>query len=596
MKDEEWLAVDTETNGLYPPIHVVEIAAQRMHGWSPVGEPFRELLNHDVPIDPAAEAVHGYSREYLRKHGIDPVRAHENFHAYAKDYPIVAYNLSFDWDRVLFPEYDRLHLPASGSKGFCALTLARRTIPEAENYKLETLKLLFSINTGVSHRGRNDVATLVELLTQIVQPRLTSAGIIGFDAVKAFSRRTPVATCLELIHRGVSETPQWYVLTEDDKQAGPYTVSQIKSMIGDQTCYAWRAGMAEWAPSDQLPEFASLAPKKRKRKAPRSKTAAKLPAPAEEYQPTVEAIKREVAELTGICKGITADVIISAQEFMMLRDWLTACQHPHVYPMNIIADKIEAIAEDGLFTSKEHEELMIFLNDKLQACNESRDRLAQEATSDRNGEFKSGQSDTHSSPKTSGLEKKNYTLVNLQQGSVEWLKWRNEGIGASDAPTIMRENPWTSPETLLREKAEMIRRREANSAMERGTAMEPAARKAYMAQTGVAVSPACLQHTQYPWMRASVDGISQSGDHVVEIKCGISSYRVACNGQVPDYYYGQLQHILQVTGLTCINYWAYNEQGGGILLAVARDEDYIARLFEEEQNFWRMLSELYSAS
>src|SRR5581483_972237 len=35
-----------------------------------------------------------------------------------------------------------------------------------------------------------------------------------------------------------------------------------------------------------------------------------------------------------------------------------------------------------------------------------------------------------------------YTIVDLRQGTQEWLGWRNQGIGASDAPIIMGENPW----------------------------------------------------------------------------------------------------------------------------------------------------------
>ena len=72
MYDEPWLIVDTESDGLMTPVHVVEIAAQKMRGWQRDGDPFRVLLNHDVPIDPMAESVHGYSRAYLRKHGRNP--------------------------------------------------------------------------------------------------------------------------------------------------------------------------------------------------------------------------------------------------------------------------------------------------------------------------------------------------------------------------------------------------------------------------------------------------------------------------------------------------------------------------------------------
>jgi len=197
MNDESWVIIDTETSGLMPPICAVEIAGQRMKGWEPEGEPFRVLLNHDVPIDPMAESVHGYSREYLRQHGEDPNKAHKAFHDYAEDLPIVAYNISFDWNRVLEPEYKRLNVPQTGKRGFCALTLARRVINETENYKLETIKDHFKLSNAQSHRGINDVNVVVSLFSRIFRDRLIAAGIVGFNNVAAFSKKVPVAKCLE---------------------------------------------------------------------------------------------------------------------------------------------------------------------------------------------------------------------------------------------------------------------------------------------------------------------------------------------------------------------------------------------------------------
>jgi DNA polymerase III epsilon subunit-like protein len=201
MKNEEWLIVDTETNGIRPPIYAVEIAAQRMIGWEPAGEPFRILLNHDVPIDPAAEALHGYSRGYLRQHGHDPVAAHRAFHAYAGCLPIVAYNVSFDWNRVLAPEYVRLGVPCSGVRGFCALTLARRVISETGNYRLDTLKSYFSLADNRSHKALNDVLVVVRLFQSVFRERLEASEITGFETVARFSRRTPVARCREEIRK-----------------------------------------------------------------------------------------------------------------------------------------------------------------------------------------------------------------------------------------------------------------------------------------------------------------------------------------------------------------------------------------------------------
>lgn len=197
MKDESWVVIDTETSGLMPPICAVEIAAQRMKGWGPVGQPFRVLLNHDVEIDPIAQSLHGYSREYLRQHGQDPKKAHTAFHEYAENLPIVSYNISFDWNRVLEPEYKRLNVPRTGTRGFCAMTLARRVINDTDNHRLETLKDYFKLSTEQSHKGLNDVAVVVSLFSKIFKDRLTAAGIVGFDNVAAFSKKVPIAKCIE---------------------------------------------------------------------------------------------------------------------------------------------------------------------------------------------------------------------------------------------------------------------------------------------------------------------------------------------------------------------------------------------------------------
>ena len=60
MSDQtEWVILDTETDGLYFPIHIVDVAAQRMRGLEPDGEPFQVFINHDIPIPADAFAIHG---------------------------------------------------------------------------------------------------------------------------------------------------------------------------------------------------------------------------------------------------------------------------------------------------------------------------------------------------------------------------------------------------------------------------------------------------------------------------------------------------------------------------------------------------------
>lgn len=182
-----------------------------------------------------------------------------------------------------------------------------------------------------------------------------------------------------------------------------------------------------------------------------------------------------------------------------------------------------------------------------------------------------------------------YKRIRLRQGSDSWLSWRDSGIGASDAPSIMGENRWKSRTRLLDEKLGGVRSAQ-NAAMAKGSALEPDALKRFTKETGIEAHPVCLESTRCSWLHASLDGLSPDGKVVVEIKCGSSAYRHANKfRQPPTYYKGQLQHILAITGLSEIHYWNYLPGKDPIHLLVSRDEAYITRLFSEEQKFWKEL-------
>lgn len=183
-----------------------------------------------------------------------------------------------------------------------------------------------------------------------------------------------------------------------------------------------------------------------------------------------------------------------------------------------------------------------------------------------------------------------FTVVELEQGTDPWRAWRREGIGASDAPAIMGECPWKSAKYLLRQKCGPAAEPRQNAAMARGTRLEPEARARYMASTGNDVRPACLQSTRHAWLRASLDGVCLEHGIAVEIKCGDGVYRDTKKDQrVPRHYYGQLQHILAVTGYPAMDFWCYLPDRPELLLSVARDEPYIERMLEVEFAFWEQV-------
>lgn len=192
MNLQPWVVIDTETNGIQAPIYVVEIGAQKINGWLPDGPPFRRLLNHNANISPEASRVNGYTREILERDGDDPLAVYRDFAAYAGGLPVVAYNLAFDWDNVLLPEWQRLGIAPIGQRGWCALELARRLLDPvpAGNCKLQTLRQFYRLPERGAHTALGDVQTVVDLLGTVLRPLAEARGLHTWADLVAVTEST----------------------------------------------------------------------------------------------------------------------------------------------------------------------------------------------------------------------------------------------------------------------------------------------------------------------------------------------------------------------------------------------------------------------
>ena len=133
---------------------------------------FRKLLNQNEDIPAEASRVHGYTREILERDGEPPVSVYREFAAYVGVLPLVAYNLEYDLDEVLKPEWRRLHISPIGRPGFCALRLAQRLLDPvpAGNCKLQTLRQYYRLPERGAHTGLGDVETVADLMAQVLRP------------------------------------------------------------------------------------------------------------------------------------------------------------------------------------------------------------------------------------------------------------------------------------------------------------------------------------------------------------------------------------------------------------------------------------------
>lgn len=177
-------------------------------------------------------------------------------------------------------------------------------------------------------------------------------------------------------------------------------------------------------------------------------------------------------------------------------------------------------------------------------------------------------------------------LSEMQQGSKEWLSLRTTKITSTDAAVILGASHWKNKLQLYHEKISDTQITHINARMQRGLELEDVARELFSIQHGIYMYPRVVVKD---WAMASLDGMSDCGKYILEIKCpGEKDHQTALQGKVPEHYYPQLQHQLYVTGLDSIFYYSFDGVEGTCIV-VKRDDDYIEKMVEEEKKFYDCL-------
>lgn len=185
-------------------------------------------------------------------------------------------------------------------------------------------------------------------------------------------------------------------------------------------------------------------------------------------------------------------------------------------------------------------------------------------------------------------------VLDVEQRSAAWHAARAGIPTASNFKRIVTAagNPSSASarylDELLREWCgETARTTPRNEWMQRGIDLEPAARALYERETGAGVAEVGLVYgDERRLTAASPDGLV-GADGLLEIKCPKPSmhakYRRARD--MPAAYLPQVQGQLWVTGRRWCDFFSYDPDAAPLLIRVARDEVYIARLRAAVEDF-----------
>lgn len=196
-------------------------------------------------------------------------------------------------------------------------------------------------------------------------------------------------------------------------------------------------------------------------------------------------------------------------------------------------------------------------------------------------------------------------LVNFEQGTDEWLRWREKGVSASDVATVLRMNEHETPFKLWMVKRGLCEPDDLsrNPHVRRGKRMEPVLRQIVAQDRNESIVPCCGESETHPIIRASFDGIDSMGEPNEFKAPSKKRYEEAkaCwdASKIKRLYYPQVQAQIFVKGAQrgrmILGHFEETATWGEYNLIdwfeviIPRDDAFIARMIEGIEDFWKMV-------
>jgi putative phage-type endonuclease len=190
-------------------------------------------------------------------------------------------------------------------------------------------------------------------------------------------------------------------------------------------------------------------------------------------------------------------------------------------------------------------------------------------------------------------------IPQYEQRSAEWFKQRENKLTSSDAATALGINPYQkSTEVLFKKCGQDLNPFVGNVATLHGQKYEDEAIQKYCKITGqinynfgLIAHEDVYNNKDYYWLAGSPDGIALSTSDVnakpilLEVKCPYK--RVIKHGEIPDYYFPQVQLNMFICDLDLADFIEYRPPNEINIVRVNRDEKWLSENLKKLELFWK---------
>ncbi|MEF9952702.1 MAG: 3'-5' exonuclease [Clostridium sp.] len=189
--NENIVVFDVESTGIdVTEDEIIQIAAIKIDIKGEVIEKFERFLKTSKDLTDSS-LVHGFTNEFINKHGENPSNVLNDFIEFSSGSVIVGHNVQYDIN-ILTSYCSRLNIGEPRIKCFYdTLDIYRRFHPNSINHKLDTLSSLFKVKNKPDHNAMNDILATSELLIRAIREDITPTSFerIGYTKkhIKSFS-------------------------------------------------------------------------------------------------------------------------------------------------------------------------------------------------------------------------------------------------------------------------------------------------------------------------------------------------------------------------------------------------------------------------
>ncbi|EPD2877405.1 lambda-exonuclease family protein [Campylobacter coli] len=178
-----------------------------------------------------------------------------------------------------------------------------------------------------------------------------------------------------------------------------------------------------------------------------------------------------------------------------------------------------------------------------------------------------------------------YKIIDLEQGSVEWLNFRKGKIGASMVASCVGIKGAFNSKEEARDIILGLKEVYQNEAMKKGNDYEALIRARVEFLHSVSITPVVLQSLENEMFIANLDGIDENGI-IYEFKYSQDEYDFIKRNKKPsDKYYAQVQFQLYISGKEKCVFVAMNKEEEIVECEVLRDEAYQEWLVKSVKQF-----------